>query len=91
MAKHYALVDAMTGREADVERALHAEARVLGVTRLKDRNYDFLIKFDAPSFDLVDEFLQTHVQRIGGVAGVEIIVELKDHSPAVREAASKLG
>ena len=91
MPTYFALVDAMTGRESDVERALNAEKRVLAMTRVKERNYDFLIKFDAPSFDLVDEFLQTHVQRIGGVAGVEIIVELRDHSALVRDAAAKLG
>ncbi|HVM44306.1 MAG TPA: hypothetical protein VM582_00120 [Candidatus Thermoplasmatota archaeon] len=90
MPTYYALVDAMTGREADVENGLRAEKRVLGVTRVKDRNHDFLIKFDAASFTLVDEFLQTHIRRISGVAGVEIIVDWQNHSDVIRDAAAKL-
>ena len=91
MPTFYALVDAMTGRETDVEKALMSEVRVLALTRTKEKNFDFLIKFDAPAFTLVDEFLQTHVRRIAGVAGVEIIVDWANHSQTVRDAAAKLG
>lgn len=91
MPAFYALVDAMTGREADVERGLMSEPGIQAMTRVKEKNFDFLVKFDAPAFDKVDEFLQTHVRRIQGVAGVEIIVELADHTAPVREAAAKLG
>lgn len=91
MPSFYALVDAMTGRESEVERGLMAHKGVLAVTRMKEKNFDFLIRFDAPAFDKVDEFLQTEVRRIAGIAGVEIIVDLADHSHAVREAAAKLG
>ena len=91
MPAFYALVDAMTGRESDVERGLNSEVRVLALTRVKERNFDFLIKFDAPSFDLVDEFLQTYVRRIPGMAGVEIIVDWENHTQLVRDAAAKLG
>lgn len=91
MPTFHALVDAVTGREADVEAGLRAEPRVLGIVRVKERNHDFLIKLDAPSFTLVDDLLQTHVRRIAGVAGVEIIVDWADHSDALREARGKLG
>ncbi|HET6403394.1 MAG TPA: hypothetical protein VFH78_02000 [Candidatus Thermoplasmatota archaeon] len=90
MATFYALVDAMTGREADVEKGLRADSRILATMRLKERNHDFLIKFEASAFTLVDEFLQTHVRRIAGVAGVEIIVDWANHAPHVRDAADKL-
>ena len=91
MATFYALVDALTGREADVERGLMSERRVVAMTRAKEKNFDFLIKFEAPAFDLVDEFLQTNVRRIPGVAGVEIVVDWQDHSQGLRDAAAKLG
>lgn len=91
MPTFYALVDAMTGRESDVERGLMSELRIVAMTRAKEKNFDFLIKFDAPAFTLVDEFLQTHVRRIAGVAGVEIIVDWQNHSQSLRDAAAKLG
>lgn len=91
MPAFYALVDAMTGREADVEKALKSELRIHAMARVKEGNFDFLIKFDAPAFTLVDEFLQTYVRRIPGTAGTEIIVDWQDHSQAVRDAAAKLG
>lgn len=91
MPTFFALVDATTGREADVERALRADARILGMSRIKERNHDFVIKFEAPQFTLVDEFLQTHVRRLSGVAGVEIVVDWHDHSATLREVAAKLG
>lgn len=91
MPTFYALVDALTGRESDVEKGLRADARVLSLVRVKERNHDFLIKFDAAGFTVVDDFLQTHVRRISGVAGVEIVVDWENHSPLVREAKAKLG
>lgn len=91
MPVFYALVDALSGREEDVERALRSEPRIRGLARVKERNHDFLIKFEAPAFTLVDEFLQTHVRRVSGVAGVEIVVDWQNHADIVREAATKLG
>lgn len=91
MPTFYALVDAMTGREDEIEAELRADARVLALARVKERNYDMLIKFEAAGFSLVDEFLQTNVRRIPGVAGVEIIMDWADHSEALRDAKAKLG
>lgn len=91
MPTFHALVDAMTGREAEVEAALRREPRILGAVRVKEGNHDFLVKFDAASFDVVDDFLQTSVRRIPGVIGVEIIVDWANHSQAARDARAKLG
>ena len=89
MPTFYALVDAVPGREHDVGMALG----VAGVAHVpcKEKSHDFLIRFEAPAFYKVDEFLQTHVRRIPGVKGVEIIVDWDDHTSVARDARAKLG
>lgn len=88
MPRFYALVDATPGQESSVTSSLTA----LQVTHIpcKERSYDFLIRFDASAFDKVDEYLQTHIRRIPGVKGVEIIVDWNDHGSAAREAKAAL-
>lgn len=91
MPLYYALVDAMTGREAQVEAALRKEEKLLGTIRCKEKNADFLVKFEAPGFAAVDDVLQTYVRRIPGVVGVEVIVHWEEHDASVAEARKKLG
>lgn len=91
MAPFYALVDALPGRESEVETALKQEPRVLAVARCKERSHDFLVRFDAASFDRVDDFLQTYVRSIRGVAGVEVITDWSDHGSVVAAARASLG
>lgn len=88
MPTFYALVDATPGREQDLASTLASER--IAFVRCKERSYDFLIKFEAPAFDKVDDYLQTHVRRLPGVKGVEIIVDWDDHGPAARDARAKL-
>lgn len=90
MAQFYALVDALPGKEADVEVALRQEPRVVAVVRCKERSHDFLVRFEAASFTVVDDFLQTYVRSIRGVAGVEIVTDWSDHGDAVRGARATL-
>ena len=89
MPAFYALVDAMPGREHEVGMALGMQ----GIRHVpcKERSHDFLVTFDAPGFDKVDDFLQTHVRTIAGVKGVEIIVDWDDHGSAARDARARLG
>lgn len=87
----YALVDAVPGREPDVERQLRAQPRLSGVAPCREKSYDFLVKFEAPGFDRVDDLLQTHVRRLDGVKGVEVVVDWDDHGSAAREARDRLG
>lgn len=91
MPQFYALVDAVTGREPEVEAALRHAIRVLGATRCKEKNHDFLVKFEALDFAGVDDYLQTHIGRIPGVASVEIVVDWADHGQATLDAKEKLG
>ncbi|MHB8606057.1 MAG: hypothetical protein ACYDCK_12465 [Thermoplasmatota archaeon] len=90
MPAFYALVDAMPGHEEEVKRGLDGLPRVLAVARAKDRSFDWLIKFEAPSFDRVDDFLQTYVRPLKGVVGIEIISDWDDMSEVVREARKTL-
>lgn len=90
MPEFFALVDALPGREADVEAALRSEKRLLGVVRCKEKSADFLIRFDAPAFEKVDDLLQTHVRAVKGVAGVEIVTDWDDYSATVRQARAAL-
>lgn len=90
MPAYYALVDATTGREADVETQLRAQPRIVGVARAKEGNHDFLVKFEAADFSTVDDFLQTHIRRLSGVAGVEIITDWADHPQSTRDARDRL-
>lgn len=89
MPTFYSLVDATPGKEADVESQL--VARGVKFVRCKEKSHDFMVKFDAPAFDKVDDYLQTHVRSLAGVKGVEIVVDWDDHGPAAREAKAKLG
>lgn len=91
MPAFYALVDALTGLEAQVETALRGEPRVLGVAPCKERNHDFLLKFDAVDFQSVDDFLQTYLRPIHGVASVEIVVDWRNHPPPTLAARDALG
>lgn len=90
MPSFFALVDAQPGREADVDMTLRATRGVLGVMRLKEGSYDFLLRFEEPSFDTVDDFLQTHVRPVPGVMGVEIVRDVEDYGPVVKEARDAL-
>jgi len=89
MPAFYALVDAMPGREHEVGMALGIEH--VAHVPCKERSHDFLIKFDAPAFDKADDYLATHIRRIPGVKGIEIIVDWDDHGSATRDARAKLG
>jgi DNA-binding Lrp family transcriptional regulator len=88
---YYALVDAMAGREAEVERGLRKEERMIGVIRCKEKNADFMVKFEAPGPAQVDDVVATYVRRIPGVAGVEVIFDWDDHTSAARDARKALG
>lgn len=90
MADFFALVDATPGFERQVGDALRAMPTLRGVEACRDGNFDFLIRFDAPDFHVVDDFLQTHIRRIPGVKGVEIIVDWDSHSPVAREARDRI-
>lgn len=92
MPVYYALIDATAGREAEVERGLRKEQRVIGVVRCKEKNADFMVKFDAPGPAQVDDIMQTYVRPIAGIAGVEVILDWSDHdTPAARDARKALG
>lgn len=91
MPTYYALVDAMAGREGDVEAGLRKEQRIIGVIRCKEKNADFMVKFEARGPQDVDDVMATYVRRIPGVAGVEVVFDWDDHTPAAREARDKLG
>lgn len=90
MPHFYALVDARPGQESLVEGKLQQIGRIDGLTRCKSNAHDFLIRFDAGGFDVVDDFLRTHVQPVPGVAGVEIIQDWDDHPSAVRDARARV-
>ncbi len=90
MPVFFALVDAVTGREHEVGVALGGVSGLSGFVPCRERNHDFLVKFDASSFDVVDDFLQTHVRQLPGVKGVEIILDWDDYSSNTREAHAKL-
>lgn len=90
MPHYFALVDARPGEEAVVEGALQQIGRINGMTPCKSKSSDFLIRFDADSFDVVDDFLRTHVRPVPGVVGVEIIQDWDDHPSVVREARKTL-
>lgn len=91
MPLYYALVDAMTGRETEVEAALRKEEKLLGTIRCKEKNADFLVKFEAPGFAAVDDVLQTYIRNIRGVVGVEVIVHWDEHDATVSAARKQLG
>lgn len=91
MPTFHALVDAVPGREAEVGAALRLLPRVRDAVPCKEGSFDFLIRFDAASFDVVDDFLQTNVRRLPGVKGVEVIVRWEDHGPTVAAARERLG
>lgn len=90
METFYALVDAIPGREPAVEAGLARLEPLRGFVRCREKSHDFLIRFAAPGFDGVDEFLQTYVHRIEGVKGVEVVSDWDDYGSAVREARAKL-
>lgn len=89
MSEFFALVDAVPGREAEVGAAL---ARVPGLraTPCKAGNHDHVVRFEAAAFGQVDDFLQTHVRRLPGVKGVEVVTDPQDHPAAVRDAIARL-
>lgn len=90
MTQFHALIDAVPGRQKEVEAGLSGLAGVRA-TPCREGNHDFLVAFDAASFDVVDDFLQTHVRRLPGVLGVEVVTRWEEYSPAVREARARLG
>ena len=89
MQPFYALVDAVTGREPEVEEALRHVPRVTGVARCKAGDDDFLVRFDAPGPGAVDDFLQTHVRRLPGVKGVRPVEDFADEATVVRDARAR--
>lgn len=91
MPLYYALIDAMAGREADVERALRKEERLIGVARCKEKNADFMVKFEATGPAQVDDVMATYVRHISGVNGVEVIFDWSDHTAAALDARNALG
>lgn len=91
MQTFYALVDARPGHESEVASALRKVSGIAGVAACKEKSHDFLVKFAAPSFQVVDDFLQTHVRRLPNVKGVEVVVDWDDHGAAVLEARERLG
>lgn len=91
MPIYYALIDAMAGREAEVERGLRKEQRVIGVVRCKEKNADFMVKFEAPGLAQVDDVMQTYVRPVAGIAGVEVILDWTNYSQATLDAKAKLG
>lgn len=90
MPTFFALVDAVTGHEKAVGGSLARVPRLTGVVPCKAGDHDFLVRFDADAFGVVDDFLQTHVRQLPGVKGVEIILDWADHPPIVREARDRL-
>lgn len=86
----FALVDAVTGREPEVGEALRHVNQVTGVAPCKVGNHDFLVRFDAPSAAQTDDVLQTHVRRLPGVKGVEVIVDWAEYPQAVRDARDRI-
>ena len=91
MPTYFALVDAMAGREEDVEKGLRKQERLLGVVRCKEKNADFMVKFEARGPQDVDDVMATYVRPIPGVAGVEVIFDQDDHTQAARDARKALG
>ena len=91
MPVYYALIDAMAGREADVERGLRKEERMLGVVRCKEKNADFMVKFEARGPQDVDDVMATYVRPMPGVAGVEVVFDWDDHTSAALDARKALG
>lgn len=91
MPIYHALVDAVPGREKEVEAALRSDARLAGVVECREKSHDFLVRFEARAFGVVDDFLQTHVRRLPGVKGVEVILDWDDFGQAVRDARARLG
>lgn len=90
MPEFFALVDAVPGREAEVERALRAQPRLAAVVAVKERSNDFLVRFEAPAFSQVDDLLQTHVRPLPGVKGVEIVTDWAALGPAAVAARDAL-
>lgn len=90
MPEFFALVDALAGREREVGEALRRVTRLKGVEPCRERNYDYLVRFDADSFSVVDDFLQTYIRHIPHVKGIEVIIDRSDHSAQVREALGRL-
>jgi 7-cyano-7-deazaguanine synthase len=88
--EYFALVDALAGKEREVGDSLRGVAGLKGVEPCREGNYDYLVRFDAASFDVVDDFLQTHIRHIPHVKGIEVILDWADHGPAVREARERL-
>ena len=91
MPLYYALIDAMAGKEADVEAALRREEKLVGTIRCKEKNADFLVKFEAPGWAAVDDVLQTYIRSIRGVVGVEVIERWDEYSANVAAARKQLG
>ena len=91
MPLFYALVDAMAGKESEVEAALRKEEKLIGTIRCKEKNADFLVKFEAPGWAAVDDVLQTYIRPIRGVVGVEVIQHWDEYSAAVAAARTQLG
>lgn len=90
MPAFYALVDAVPGQEAAVRAGLGQLERLNGVVPCREKSHDFLVRFDAEGFDVVDDFLQSHVRPLRGVKAVEIVTDFDDHGAAVREARDRL-
>lgn len=90
MVVFFALVDAIAGKEPEVEAALRREPRLTAVVRCKERSFDFLVRFEAPGFDKVDDVMQTYVSRITGVRGVEVVTDWDDYGEAARAARAEM-
>lgn len=90
MPEYFALVDAMPGQEAAVGDALRTLEGIQAMTPCREANADFLIRFEAEKFDLVDDFLQTHVRRLAGVNGIEIIERWDEYGSTVHAARDRL-
>jgi 7-cyano-7-deazaguanine synthase len=86
----FALVDALAGKEREVGESLRQVERLKGVEPCREGNYDYLVRFDADSFGVVDDFLQTHVRQLRHVKGVEVILDWDDHGAQVREARDRM-
>ncbi len=90
MPEYHALVDAVPGRQEDVERALRALPNLIGITQCREKSHDFLIKFDAPSAASVDDYVQTLVRPAAGVATVVLVTDWADHGSEAHEARDRL-
>ena len=90
MQTFFALVDAVPGREREVEEALRHVPAITGVAACKAGNHDFLVRFQAASASVVDDVLQTHVRRLPGVKGVEPVTDFADQPAVVREARARI-